>query len=189
MTDDLSWDAPIPLRTEYSRFYDVKNAIFLLLRDLRADDVLKEAFLSRENWTLSCDGGMEYTLTAQGTQESLTAHLYAAGVDVEGYCTPNRSNLERLAAQGENAAVVSEQLREQFVLAVLRDHQYGRTMSGEFGEAVWAWHKTDGEIQLNVVVQLEDGTELLLSSQLVTTPAGDSLLSVHADVSTNDPAK
>lgn len=179
-TDELSWDVPISLRTEYSRFYEVKNALLLLLRDLRADDALKEAFLSREDWTLSCEGGSEHTLTARGTQDSLTAHLYAAGVDVDGYCTTSRSVLERLAAEGENAEAVSAELRERFVLAMLRDDQYGRMMSGEFGAAVWSWHEAGGNFLLEVVVQTEDGTELSLSAQLVTTTAGDLILSVCA---------
>lgn len=175
---DIPWDAPVPLSSEYSCFYNVRNALLLLLRDLRADDTLKEAFLCRENWILTWDAGFEYILTAQGTQDSLTAHLYPAGIDVEGYQTPSRKKLNRLAQEGENSDLVPEKVREQFVLAVLRHLEYGRMMSGEFGEATWAWREIDGEIQLEVDVMMDDGTEIPLTARFVPDASGEPVLTV-----------
>ncbi len=183
--DDVPrWDAPVPLRSEFSRFYDVKNAFLLLLRDLRADETLAAEFLARENWVLIWDAGFEYTLIAQGTEDALTAHLYPAGIDVDGYQTPSRKNLERLAREGENSDQVPEKVREQYVLAVLRHLEYGRMMSGEFGEAVWAWREVDGDIQLKVDVMMENGTKIPLTARFVTTASGNLSLSVNTDAYT-----
>lgn len=183
--DDVPrWDAPVPLRSEFSRFYDVKNAFLLLLRDLRADETLAAEFLVRESWVLIWDAGFEYTLIAQGTEDALTAHLYPAGIDVDGYQTPSRKNLERLAREGENSDQVPEKVREQYVLAVLRHLEYGRMMSGEFGEAVWAWREVDGDIQLKVDVMMENGTKIPLTARFVTTASGNLSLSVSTDAYT-----
>lgn len=178
------WDEPGPTDSDYSWFYDVRNALQLFLRDLRADETLAAEFLARESWVLIWDAGFEYTLIAQGTEDALAAHLYPAGIDVEGYQTPSRKNLERLALEGENSDLVPEEVRAQFVLAVMRDIQYGRMMSGEFGEAVWAWREVDGEIQLEINVMMADGTQIPLTARLVTTASGDLLLSVHTDAYT-----
>lgn len=183
--DDVPrWDAPVPLRSEFSRFYNVKNAFLLLLRDLRADETLAAEFLARESWVLIWDAGFEYTLIAQGTEDALTVHLYPAGIDVDGYQTPSRKNLERLAREGENSDQVPEKVREQFILAVLRHLEYGRMMSGEFGEAVWAWREVDGDIQLKVDVMMENGTKILLTARFVTTASGNLSLSVSTDAYT-----
>ena len=130
------------------------------------------------------DAGFEYTLIAQGTEDALTAHLYPAGIDVDGYQTPSRKNLERLAREGENSDQVPEKVREQYVLAVLRHLEYGRMMSGEFGVAVWAWREVAGDIQLKVDVMMENGTKIPLTARFVTTASGNLSLSVNTDAYT-----
>ena len=172
------WDEPVPSCTEFSRFYDVRNALALLLRDLRADDSLKEALLLRKDWTLFWNAGSEYTLTAQGTGDALTAQLYPAGTDVEGLQTPSRKKLEQLAQEGQNSELVPDEQKAQFILAVMRDLQYGRMMSGEFGEAAWVWHETDGEIRLEVDVVMENGEKSCLIAQFVPDASGEPILSV-----------
>lgn len=146
------WDTPVPQQTEYSMFYMVRNALELFLRDLRADDTLKEAFLLRADWTLSWDNDecIQYILRARGTEGSLIAHLYSAGVDVEGLKTPSRKNFEQLAMDAENSDQISEDVIQQFVLGVMRDLQFGRMMSGEFGSVQWSWRVNDGQPQLVV---------------------------------------
>ena len=133
-------------------FYMVRNALELFLRDLRADDTLKEAFLLRADWTLSWnnDECIQYILRARGTEGSLIAHLYSAGVDVEGLKTPSRKNFEQLAMDAENSDQISEDVIQQFVLGVMRDLQFGRMMSGEFGSVQWSWRVNDGQPQLVV---------------------------------------
>ena len=60
----------------------------------------------------------------------------------------------------------------------MRDLQYGRMMSGEFGEAAWVWHETDGEILLEVDVAMENGEKSCLIAQFVPDASGETILSV-----------
>lgn len=179
-TDEIPWDAPVPVRNEPSRFYEVRARENSLYKELCADDALREEFLAAGNWTLYADGGTLYRLTAQGADGVLTAHLYQTGVDVDGRKTPTRQKLETLAKEAENSDKIPAETQAAFVLAVMQDSHYGYMMAGNGGEVQWSWREADGVMQLVADVDGESGS-IRIVAWFVTDASGNPCLSAYEE--------
>lgn len=68
--DFIPWDGPCPAATfgDVYLAYDLKNALWPLLKELRADETQAEDFLKNSPWTLFYDGGATFHLTNEAGQ-------------------------------------------------------------------------------------------------------------------------
>ena len=76
--DFIPWDGPCPVAAfdDVRLAYDLKNAFWPLLKQLRADETQAEAFLKNGPWTLFYDGGASFHLTnSEGRTIEVSAPL------------------------------------------------------------------------------------------------------------------
>ena len=68
--DFIPWDGPYPVERldDVYLAYDLKNALWPLLKELRADETQAEDFLKNSPWTLFYDGGATFHLTNEAGQ-------------------------------------------------------------------------------------------------------------------------
>ncbi len=126
-------------------FYEIKNALALLLRQARQDAALEQALCERERWYLTREDAFTYSLCAEG-ETALTARIYLATqcVDAEGFETASLRSLRQKAAAGENADSLSEEMRERFVQYLMQDDAYGWLFTGFEDNTSWQWSTENG---------------------------------------------
>lgn len=132
-------------------FYEIKNALTLLLREAQQDAALEQALCERETWHLTREDAFSYVLRAEG-ETALTVQLYLSTqcVSAEGFETPSLLHLRQQAADGENADAVSGEMRERFVQHLMRDDAYGWLFTGFEDSTSWQWSTENGQIVLTL---------------------------------------
>ena len=132
-------------------FYEIKNALTLLLREAQQDAALEQALCERETWHLTREDAFSYVLRAEG-ETALTVQLYLSTqcVSAEGFETPSLLRLRQQAADGENADAVSGEMRERFVQYLMRDDAYGWLFTGFEDSTSWQWSTENSQIVLTL---------------------------------------
>lgn len=126
-------------------FYEIKNALTLLLREARQDAALEQALCERQTWHLTRENAFFYVLRAEG-ETALTAQIYLATqcVSAEDFETASLRRLRQKAATGENADALSEEMRERFVQYLMQNDAYGWLFTGFEESTTWQWSAEDG---------------------------------------------
>lgn len=132
-------------------FYEIKNALTLLLREAEQDAALEQALRERETWYLTREDAFSYVLRAEGeTALAVQIYLSTQCVSAKGFETPSLRRLRQQAADGENAGAVSGEMREQFVQYLMRDDAYGWLFTGFEDSTSWQWSTENGHVVLTL---------------------------------------
>lgn len=144
------------------QFYSIRGSLLPFLEELERDPALKELFLQMEQWEIRPQTMERFSFS--GVDDSCwrwEAVVYPGiGVDMVGWVTPTRKELQEIAANGENSELIPDLIREQFVNFVFQDW-YGQSIIGRGGSVQWFWSITEEGNPRLEVHYYSDGVQVL----------------------------